>query len=265
MDNIFNSSSIQQDNNLSNLTFMHEYSWQEKAVLLMERYFVFILIIAWINNSLVIAVLQTQTYRGTSTGFLLTALACADIGYVSIGATRIWIERLTGYDIITHSSMTCKSHSLVTIMLWGVSAWSLVLITIERLVCVCKPFRVREIFRFRNTVISWVIMTVTLFGFNLHFIWTIELQNGICYRSSFANLNEAKFWEIWVTTNLILTYGIPLCTILSCSVIIVVSIARRAAWRQNTSTTPTDGKISSTTVMLTVNSIVFVLLTGPIQ
>ena len=137
MDNIFNSSSIQQDNNSSNLTFIHEYSWQENAVItqssnltfiheyswlenavfIMERYFVLIIIIAWINNSLIIAVLQTQTYRGTSTGFLLTALACADIGYMSIGATRIWIERLTGYDIISHSSMTCKWLSLVTIML----------------------------------------------------------------------------------------------------------------------------------------------------
>ena len=228
----------------------------------MERYVLLIMsIIAWINNSLVIAVLQTKTYRGTSTGFLLTALACADIGYMGTEATRNWIKGLTGYDIASLSSMSCKWHSLMTMMLWGVSAWSIVLTTIERVVCVLKPLHVREMFSLRKTVTAWVIITAIMFGFNLHFMWTKELKSGTCSQSSFANLNEAKCWEILIITNLMVTYGVPFGIILLCNVIIVVSIARRAAWCRNSAAT--GGKASSTTVMLTVNSVAFVILTSP--
>ena len=228
----------------------------------MERYVLLIMsIIAWINNSLVIAVLQTKTYRGTSTGFLLTALACADIGYMSTEATRNWIKGLTGYDIASLSSMSCKWHSLMTRMLWGVSAWSIVLTTIERVVCVLKPLRVREMFSLRKTVIAWVIITAILFGFNLHFMWTKELKSGTCSQSSFANINEAKCWEILIITNLMVTYGVPFGIILLCNVIILVSIARCVAWCRNSAST--GGKVSSTTVMLTVNSVAFVILTSP--
>ena len=260
MDNIFNSSSIQRDNDVSN--FKYEDSWQAKAVYFMERYVLLIMsIIAWINNSLVIAVLQTKTYRGTSTGFLLTALACADIGYMSTEATRNWIKGLTSYDIVSLSPMSCKLHSLMTMMLWGVSAWSIVLTTVERVVCVLKPLRVREMFSLRKTVTAWVIITAILFGFNLYFMWTKEIKSGTCSQSSFANLNEAKCWEILIITNLMVTYGVPFGIILLCNVIIVVSIARRAAWCRNSAST--GGKVSSTTAMLTVNSVAFVILTSP--
>ena len=74
--------------------------------------------------------------------------------------------------------------------------------------------------------------------------------------------NEALFRKIWNSIDLALAFAVPLAIVLPCNVLMVVSIARRAAWRRKSQSTV--GKISSTTIMLTVNSIVFVLLTAPV-
>ena len=110
------------------ISYAYEDSWQAKAIYFIKRYvFLIISIIAWINNGLAIAVLQTKTYRGTSTGFLLTALACADMGYISTEGTKFWTMYLVGYDIEQRSPMSCKWHSLMIILLWGyrLGLWSL--------------------------------------------------------------------------------------------------------------------------------------------
>ena len=243
-----------------------EESWQARGVLIMEQYmFVILFIIGWINNCLSILVLQTKAYRGTSTGFLMTVLACADIGVVSTSAAQIWIRSLVGYDIRLYTSMACKWHVLFTYLFVHLSAWSLTLITIERVVCVFKPLRVREIFSLRKTIMAWVVIVCLLFGMNLHFLWTMEAHYVESYDMLVCDapqeLVDKGLWTIWSPIDLVLASAAPFAIILPCNVLIVVAITRRAIWRRNSSST--GEQISSTTVMLTINSVAFVLLTAP--
>jgi hypothetical protein len=253
----------------NNVTFVENndstvLSWHHRGTLVMERYvFLVIFILGWINNSLSILVLQTKAYRGTSTGFLMTVLACADIGVVSTSAARIWIKGLLGYDVRLYSSVACQCHVFLTYLFIHSSAWSLTLITIERVVCVCNPLRVREIFSLRKTILAWNVIIVMLGGFDINFMWTTNVHyvndSMICIATQTYVVNG--FWEIWSFIDLNLSSVLPFAIILPCNVIILSYIHRRAAWRQNTSST--GSKISSTTVMLTVNSLAFVLFTAP--
>ena len=130
------------------------------------------------------------------------------------------------------------------------SAWALTIITIERVVCVHKPLRVREIYSLRRTITAWVLVSVTLVGIDLNFLWTADVYG-----------HDRGFWIICSPIDLVLASAAPFAIILPCNFLIVVAITLRAAWRRNSSST--GGTISSTTVMLTVNSIACVLLTTP--
>ena len=241
-------------------------SWQETAILVMQHYvFLIIFIIGWINNSLAIAVLLTKYYRSTSTAFLMIVLACSDIGVVSISAAHIWIESLTGYNVRLYSSMGCKWHVLFTYMFGQLSAWSLALLSIERVVCVNNPLHVDTIFTLRKTVVAWMVIAFLLFGCNLHFLWTIELayseEDCMMYCDILQEINYPNFWTIWTIIDVILACGLPFSIILPCNAIIIVSLTQRNAWRR--SSISSRVKISSTTLMLTIVSIAFVILTAP--
>ena len=240
--------------------------WQNNAILVMQRYvFLIIFIFGWINNCLSILVLQTKAYRGTSTGFLMTVLACADIGVVCTSAGHIWVTSLADFDVRLYSPMGCAWHIFFTYLFIHMSAWSLTLITMERVVCVYKPFRVKELLSLRKTVIATAIVMLILIGFDQNLLWTSDLYYeeaaGMVICSAAPKYIENNYWIIWNPINTILASFGPFGIILPCNVVIITYLVRRASWMKNSSSK--DGKISSTTVMLTVNSIAFVLLTAP--
>ena len=239
--------------------------WQHVAISAMLRYvFLIIFIIGWINNCLSILVLQTKAYRGTSTGFLMTVLACADIGLVCTSAAQFWVVGLANVDVRLYSPMGCAWHVFFTYLFVHLSAWSLTLITMERAVCVHKPFRVKELFSLKKTVVATAIVMLILIGFDQNFLWTSDLYYDEAARRVICQAAPKyieNFWIIWNPINTILASFGPFGIILPCNVLIITYLIRRASWMKNSSSK--DGKISSTTVMLTVNSIAFVLLTAP--
>ena len=244
-------------------------TWQYRAVDIIECYFLLInFIFGWINNILAIIVFQTKAYRGKSTGFMLTVLACADIGVVSTSSTRSWIYGLTGINIRLYSAIGCKFQVFFTYFFIHMSSWSLTMVTLERVVCVCNPLRVREVFSLKKTTIAWTIVTLFLymFGIDSSLFWTMDLYvyepDGLICDLHLAYPFEL-FWKAWTIVDSILASFAPFLVILPCNVIIIVFMVRRSnKWRGNTNSP--ESKISSTTVMLTVNSLAFILLNAPI-
>ena len=241
-------------------------TWQYRAVDIIECYFLLIIVIfGWINNILAIIVFQTNAYRGKSTGFILTVLACADIGVVSTSATRSWIYGLTGINIRLYSAIGCKCQVFFTYFFIQMSSWGLTMVTLERVVCVLNPLRVREVFSLKKTIIALTIVSLFLLGVDSSLFWTMDLYvyepDGLICDLHLAYPFEL-FWKAWTIVDSILASFAPFLVILPCNVIIIVFMARRAdKWRGNTNSP--ESKISSTTVMLTVNSLAFILLTAP--
>ena len=242
-------------------------TWQYRAVDIIECYFLLIIFIfGWINNILAIIIFQTKAYRGKSTGFMLTVLACADIGVVSTSATKSWIYGLTGINIRLHSAIGCKLQVFFTYFCIHMSSWSLTMVTLERVVCVFNPLRVREVFSLKKTIIAFTIVVLFLFGVDSNLFWTMDLYVYEPY-GLICDLHLAYpfelFWKAWTIVDSILASFAPFAVILPCNVIIIAFMVRRSdKWQGNTNSP--ESKISSTTVMLTVNSLAFIFLTAPI-
>ena len=241
--------------------------WQQQAISVMRTYVILLIfILGLVNNTLAIAVFQTKSYRRTSTGFLMTMLALADIGVLCTSATQIWIQYLVGVDVRLFSHYSCKFNLFFTYFFVHLSAWSLTLVTIERVVCVCKPLRVKVVFSFSRSAAGWAAMATILVALNLHLLWTTKLYYVTDYDSLICTgvLEYRNFLKVWVLIDLIISSLCPFAVILSCNVVIITQIARHTAWRRKTSSNDQqENRQSSTTTMLIVNSLAFVILTAP--
>ena len=80
-----------------------------------------------IGNVVCIITLQTKSFLGSATAFLLTALAVVDTVSLLVGALHVWLTHVPTIEIRTLSDPACRIHSF------------LVLVTLERVVSVTWP------------------------------------------------------------------------------------------------------------------------------
>ena len=114
-----------------------------------------------LGNVLCIIVLRNDIFRKTCTVFLMTCLAIADIVMLMTGPLRQWLIALLQWDIQLLSDFSCKLLSFTWFLSLQASSWTLVLLTLARLISVWKPLNVATICSKRNMVIAW---TVTIFS-----------------------------------------------------------------------------------------------------
>ena len=229
------------DNYVAEISGVHNTSnlnssdtWQYRGIWFLEEYsFLFVFILGWITNILAIIVLQDKSYRGTSTGFLMTALALADIGVVSTSAAHIWIKSLLGYDVRVHSLASCKLHMYFTYLTVNVSAWTLALVAVERVVCVSRPFRYRILFSFKRTAIAWSTTAVLLAVLNNYLLWMIGLYVDDGSRICDWTDTFKKYVNSFDILDLLSASMIPFMVILPCNIIIIMKMLQRRVWEKS--------------------------------
>ena len=249
-----------------NESLTDEFStWQYAGKVIVGKFvFLSIFIFGWINNILAIVVLRTKTYRRTTTGFLLIAVAVADIGSTSTTAAYFWIWYHIGVDIMSLSSIGCKVYAYCSFGSLHVSAWSLTLITIIRTVSVCKPFLVKTLFSLKRTVIIWSCIIGVALSLDLFIFLIMDLRtNGQC------NIDVAKYGEGWYlagwTMHFVLGSAGPFFIMIPCNAVVLTQIMRRHGWHRQHATSGTRNatRLTSTSVMCLANSLAFILLTAP--
>ena len=243
-------------------------TWEYAAMVVFGKYIsLCIFILGWITNILAIIVLQTKTYRGTTTGFLLTAVAVADIGSATTTTLHFWIWYHQGIEITSISPIGCRVYTFCMFLSLHVSAWSLTLITIVRTMAVCKPFLVKVVFSRKRTVIAWSSIMVVILALDVNILWIMDIEeNGKC------NVDIAEFGLGWAVaswaTQLILGSAGPFLIMVPCNVVVFIQIIRKTMWRRehatpsNTSAARATG-MTSTSVMCLANSVAFIMLTAP--
>jgi len=92
-----------------------ESFWQyRRAKAIMQYALPVLLAFTTIDNVLAVVVLQHPTFRGSSTGFILSALAITDMLVVYTGLMRLWVVFYFGFDFQTMSNSGCKFHVFFT-------------------------------------------------------------------------------------------------------------------------------------------------------
>ena len=96
----------------------------------------------------VLTVIVMRSYK-TSTATLLTALAVSDCGVLVVSST---------FPLVSQPFLFCHVQPFVRRINIEVSAWILVVVTIERVFCVVFPYDVKTFFTIRSARIQTVVI-----------------------------------------------------------------------------------------------------------
>ena len=94
-----------------------------------------------VGNVTSLAVLLRPRMRGKSVYLFLVLLAIADTLVLYISGFKTWIRIVTGYELLNASNFSCRSVTFLTLVSQHMSAWIVVLVTIDRFVAVWFPLR----------------------------------------------------------------------------------------------------------------------------
>ena len=119
-----------------------------------------------IGNVVCIITLQTKSFRGSATAFLLTALAVVDTVSLLVGALHVWLTHVPTIEIRTLSDPACRIHSFLTYLSVQMSAWTLVLVTLERVVSVTWPMEAPTLCSRRRLAGLWGVILGVLVAIN---------------------------------------------------------------------------------------------------
>ena len=243
-----------------------------------------------ICNVVCIITLQTKSFRGSATAFLLTALAVVDTVSLLFGALHVWLIHVAMFDFQTLSDSACRIHTFLTYLSVQLSAWTLVLVTLERVVSVSCPIEAPTLCSRCRFVAAWLCILCLLSALNaylhlanmeLHEEFFPNKDNGTihvieCTVRHNANgqqmdlLNHIRVWS-----DLVLSCLLPATFIFFGNTFVIYILARvsnrkrRLQRRQGQSSNSTQRsskrKSSHVTVMLITVGIVFLVTSLPIN
>ena len=126
-----------------------------------------IISIGTIGNILTMIVLLRQIKRLSSTAMFLLALAVSDTVILWCGPFRNWFNEMWEIDIRTLHDVSCKTQLLLTYVSKHMSSWLLVAVTMERVLSVIIPHRVKLLCTPTKAGIVIVVITVLVFAIDI--------------------------------------------------------------------------------------------------
>ena len=146
-----------------------------------------IISVGLVGNILSLLVLRSRFFRQVPSSIGFTLLAVADICILLTLLPR-WIGSISegAYSLSDSGLFGCKADAFFTHFFAFLGPWTLVMITIERIISVVFPLRHSRICTPRNALITWVVIFLMLVGCNMHFFWTqalVSRDNSTAYEN----------------------------------------------------------------------------------
>ncbi|KAK2141113.1 hypothetical protein LSH36_1158g00006 [Paralvinella palmiformis] len=146
------------------------------AILLVKYTMISLVVIGTVGNLLSFVVLMRRRMRRNSVNTYLAILSCADTVVLYISAFKTWLRVATGFELLHVSDAACKITIFVFMLASHLSAWLIVLVTANRFVAVCFPFRAVQMFTPKKSVLAVVVLICVLIAYNVHLLWTMHLH-----------------------------------------------------------------------------------------
>jgi len=125
--------------------------WERDAAFALLKFAVpVIVLMGTVGNALSFCVLVRRRMRSTPMYFYLTLLAVADTFVLYVSAFKVWIRALTQFEVLHVSNVGCKLFMFILLCSFYMSAWLVVLVTLDRFLVVWFPFRVYLFMRIRR-------------------------------------------------------------------------------------------------------------------
>lgn len=171
-----------------------------KAAMMMIRYlFPVVVFVGTIGNTLSALVLVRQRMRTTSIYVYLLALAGADTLVLYVSAFKTWIRIVTGVELLHVSDTACRCLTYLFVIGLHLSAWLIVLVTVDRFIAVWLPLRAIHICTVRRARLLIVALTIVLLVANSHIFWTIRLR-PVDDDNHGKNDEESQWMSSWPTS-----------------------------------------------------------------
>ena len=212
-----------------------------------------------IGNILSLIVLQTKEFRNSPTAAALSALAVSDLGALLVGAMDAFLTYALGIYIRNIHNAVCKIHVLLTYLFWTWSSYVLAITTIERLLSVWFPLRVKEWVTKKRMIVALIVMFVIMLGIYSPVLVIIRLETPTsCNWSDYGG-------KVMIIIDAVTNGLIPLVIIFIGNVLILAKLNSAAKRRVKEMNTKDDGSLRSTTLMLVLVAVCFLLLVAPMK
>ena len=173
--NMFNATTVPTTWNKSGESTM-TVSWEHTLSFDIIRYiFPAIVFSGTTGNILSAIVLMRRSMRSKSIYFYLFLLSIADTIVLYASAFKTWIRILTGFEMLHLSAASCKTFMFLLLFGQHMSAWLIVLVSLDRFVVVWFPFKSATFCNIRKARLMAVAITLVMMFCNSHVFWTIHL------------------------------------------------------------------------------------------
>lgn len=239
-----------------------------------------IITLGTIGNALSFLVLVRCHMRSTSVYTYLMALAIADTCVLYVSAFKTWIKLISGFELLHTSALSCRLINFFFLLSLHLSAWLIVLVTVDRFMVVWFPFKASSLCTVTRARLATVALVMISVAYNCHVFWTFELSTDPRMRRAYCGPIKAysfmaKPFEYLKLT----TYSlVPFLVIVVLNFAIITRLQWRplllqsrsgsaSAFSTNQSSSAAAGaacgKQAKVTYMLVVVSIAWLLLTLP--
>ncbi|XP_076467645.1 putative G-protein coupled receptor 139 [Babylonia areolata] len=245
---------------------------QQAAMILWKFYTPGLLLLGGFGNLTTILVMRRFKDRNSSSQrLMLMALAVSDFLVLYVGAVRDWL--LYGFNVEA-TPLVCMIQTWLTYAMGTISAWLLICVTVERMVAVKWPHKVRMVCSQRRT---WMIIAVVVFSAcAIHLPMVLGAGNDSGNYCDHQSLRNSSLAVVAGWVDVVISSIFPSLCLVVCDIILSLSLFKASASAAAASSTVyaisnTPGhkdsrrkRASKTTVMVLALSCMFVLLSLPV-
>lgn len=200
-----------------------------------------LLLIGTLGNIFSVIILQKLSKKVISTCLYLAVLAIVDLIVLYTRCGNDWLAHVARVDLSNHlmvySESICKVYPFVFNFLFHLSKWLIVAMTIEAFISIKYPQRTQKMCALERARAVILLLTVLLVCVNLHYFWSFELvplkelalpPGLFCTFAKHGHQHSEEFQEIiWPIMDLLVAEILPYVTVITCSIIMAIQIARK--------------------------------------
>ncbi|XP_033749286.1 growth hormone secretagogue receptor type 1-like [Pecten maximus] len=201
-----------------------------------------LLVLGTVTGVINLMVLTRRKIRKNSSAMFFIALAVADLIVLHTGLTRQWLIYSFDLDIRMKNNFLCKTNYFIVYLSLQMSSWTLVLITIERMIVVQFPYKAKVLCTRTRALSAILFIFLVLFLVNMHSLiggditTTTNSFNSTTYVvcggiTEHYHTFRRYYWG-WI--DLLIFCVLPSCIILALNTIIIVKLTKRYRTRRKT-------------------------------
>ena len=219
------------------------------------------IILGTLGNLLTLAVLNSKHNKASAINVALAFLAVADIAVLNVGLMHQWIRFVWGFDLRIMSNIGCKVHLTFTLFVMALSPNILALVTIDRVLSVLFPLKVKYWITKKRMICACVALTSFVFACHVPLFVAAYLDPRVpSYRM--CQWHNPTFTKAWYWVSFTLDFLAPFTVIFTGNTLIMIRLTIAAA-RRSKSTQSDKGRLSSTTMMLVAVGVAYFITMTP--